>query len=423
MDAVVVGEQDAHGLGQDRVLGVSARASEAPRFSRADLISFGVAAAASVLALVLEEAGASGAVVFVAAAVSVMALAYVLGEATEQAGTASGPRLAALLNATFGNLPELIIVVLTVREGLIDVARASIIGSVVGNILLVLGASILLGGLRNGPMKFDQASAGMNASMLTLAAVALGIPSLFDALHDTTRHEQVALSYGTAVIMVIVYAAYLVYSLTQPGEQSHHGEGRWSARTAMLTLAVTALVTGAMSELLVSAIEPTIKEIGIGTVFIGMVVVPLVGNVPEHWAAVRIARARQPRLLDGHRLQLGPAGRPGRHRHRRRRGRAAGQRGADRVPADRARAAGGGHDHDGHPHQPPARPTGSRGCSSWRSTWSPRSPSGTSRRASSRRERRAGGGCAHPSAGASGRGPRRRRRAAGSRCTWSPSPA
>jgi Ca2+:H+ antiporter len=291
MNAVVVGEQNAHGLGQDRVLEVSARASEAPRFSKADLISFGVAGAASVVALVLEEAGASGAVVFVAAAVSVMALAYVLGEATEQAGTASGPRLAALLNATFGNLPELIIVVLTVREGLVDVARASIIGSVVGNVLLVLGASILLGGLRNGPMKFDQASAGMNASMLTLAAVALGIPSLFDALHDTTRHEQVALSYGTAVIMVIVYVAYLVYSLTQPGEQSHHGEGRWSARTAMLTLAVTALVTGAMSELLVSAIEPTIKEIGIGTVFIGMVVVPLVGNVPEHWAAVRIARA------------------------------------------------------------------------------------------------------------------------------------
>src|SRR4029077_5974355 len=196
---------------------------------------------ASLGALALKAAGASGAVVFVAAAASVMALAYVLGEATEQAGTASGPRLAALLNATFGNLPELIIVVLTVRAGLIDVARASIIGSVVGNILLVLGAAILLGGLRNGPMSFDQSSAGMNASMLTLAAVALGIPSLFDALHDTTRHEQVALSYGTAVVMVLVYAAYLFYSLTQTGEQSHHGEGRWSARTAMATLAVTAL--------------------------------------------------------------------------------------------------------------------------------------------------------------------------------------
>ena len=137
---------------------MSARTSEPSRFSRSDLISFGVAALASLGALGLKAAGASGAVVFAAAAVSVMALAYVLGEATEQAGTASGPRLASLLNATFGNLPELIIVVLTVREGLIDVARASIIGSVIGNILLILGASILLGGLRNGSMAFDRAA-------------------------------------------------------------------------------------------------------------------------------------------------------------------------------------------------------------------------------------------------------------------------
>jgi Ca2+:H+ antiporter len=271
---------------------VSARTSAPSRFSRPDLISFGVAATASLAALALKAAGASGTVVFVAAAASVMALAYVLGEATDQAGTASGPRLASLLNATFGNLPELIIVVLTVREGLIDVARASIIGSVVGNILLVLGASILLGGLRNGSMAFDQRSVGTNASMLTLAAVALGLPSLFDSLHDTTRHEQVALSYGVAIVMVVLYAAYLIYSFTQPpSPHGHEGSASWGARAALITLAITAVVTGAMSELLVSAIEPTIEELGIGTVFIGMVVVPLVGNVPEHWAAVRIARA------------------------------------------------------------------------------------------------------------------------------------
>jgi Ca2+:H+ antiporter len=269
---------------------VSARASESWGFSRADLIAFGVAGAASIVALGLRQASASGAVVFVAAAVSVMALAYVLGEATEQAGTASGPRLASLLNATFGNLPELIIVVLTVRAGLIDVARASIIGSVVGNILLVLGASILLGGLRNGSMPFDQRNVGVNASMLTLAAVALGVPSLFGHLDGTTHGEEAALSHGVAIIMAVLYVAYLVYSFTQPAADGHDGGGRWGARASMVTLAVTAVVTGVMSELLVSAIEPTIEQIGIGTVFIGMVVVPLVGNVPEHWAAVRIAR-------------------------------------------------------------------------------------------------------------------------------------
>lgn len=265
-------------------------ASQSRGFSRADLIAFAVAALACLVALALRETGAEGYVVFVAAAVSVMALAYVLGEATEQAGTASGPRLASLLNATFGNLPELIIVVLTIREGLVDVARASIIGSVIGNILLVLGASILIGGLRNGAMPFDQRSVGVNASMLVIVAVALGVPSLFGHLDGTTHHEQATLSHGVAIIMAVLYGAYLLHSFTQPQPVGHDGGGRWGPRAALLTLAVTAVVTGVMSEVLVSAIEPTIEELGIGTVFVGMVVVPLVGNVPEHWAAVRIAR-------------------------------------------------------------------------------------------------------------------------------------
>ena len=231
---------------------------------------------------------------FVAAAVSVMALAYVLGEATDQAGTVSGPRLASLLNATFGNLPELIIVVLTVREGLIDVARASIIGSVIGNILLVLGASILLGGLRNGSMSFDRTQRRHERVDADARGRRARLPSLFDALHDTTHHEQVALSYGVAVIMVVAVRGLprlLAHPAARGARAITRAEARWGARASLIALAVTAVVTGAMSELLVSAIEPTIEELGIGTVFIGMVVVPLVGNVPEHWAAVRIARA------------------------------------------------------------------------------------------------------------------------------------
>ncbi len=262
-------------------------------FSRADLIAFGVAAAACRRrARAARRSAPSAHVVFVAAAVSVMALAYVLGEATEQAGTASGPRLASLLNATFGNLPELIIVVLTIREGLIDVARASIIGSVVGNILLVLGASILLGGLRNGqhavrPAQRRRQRVDARRSPWSRSACRRSSTHL----DGTTHHEQVALSYGVAIIMVVLYVAYLVYSFTQPpAPHGHEGGGRWGARAAMITLAITAVVTGVMSELLVSAIEPTIEELGIGTVFVGMVIVPLVGNVPEHWAAVRIAR-------------------------------------------------------------------------------------------------------------------------------------
>ena len=262
-------------------------------FSRADRIGFALAAITSIAAVAIRAGGASGPVVFAAAGVAVMVLAYILGEATEQAGEAAGPRLAALLNASFGNLPELIIVVLTIREGLIDVARASIIGSVIGNVLLVLGASILLGGIRNGPMRFDSRTVGTNASMLALAVVALGVPTLFATLDGTTTHEQEIVSYGVALIGLGLYIAYLIHSFQSPEsvQADHPGSARWTTRSAVTVLAVAAVATGVMSEVLVSAIEPTIEDLGIGATFIGLVVVPLLGNVPEHWAAVRLARS------------------------------------------------------------------------------------------------------------------------------------
>ncbi len=132
---------------------------------------------------------ASAVAVFVAAGVAVAALAYVLGEATEQAGESSSPRLAALLNATFGNAPELIIVILTVNAGLIDVAKASIIGSVLGNILLILGLSLIVGGLRHGHLSFAKRPAGVNASMLTLAVVLVALPTAFAQIGHT-QHER-----------------------------------------------------------------------------------------------------------------------------------------------------------------------------------------------------------------------------------------
>ncbi len=215
-----------------------------------------------------------------------------LGDATSQAGEAAGTQIAALLNATFGNLPELVIVILTLREGLVDVARASIAGSVLGNMLLILGSSLLFGGLRHGRVTFDRRRAGMNASMLTIAVVALGVPTLFAQLSRTTPHDVKAVSYGTAVVMLILYAAYLVQSLQQPQVRAASDEGtgsRWTARQAAIVLALTALATGAMSEVLVSSIKPTIADTGIGPVFIGLIIVPLIGNVAEHAAAIRIA--------------------------------------------------------------------------------------------------------------------------------------
>ncbi len=150
-----------------------------------------------VAALALRAVDASPVLIFIVAGVAVAALAYVLGEATEQAGESSSPRLAALLNATFGNAPELIIVILTVNAGLINVAKASIIGSVLGNILLILGLSLIAGGLRHGHLTFAKRPAGVNASMLTLAVVLVALPTAF-AQHRAHEHAATRRSSATA---------------------------------------------------------------------------------------------------------------------------------------------------------------------------------------------------------------------------------
>jgi Ca2+:H+ antiporter len=251
----------------------------------------GSVAALSVLTVLLEVVSIRAEVVFVVSGIAVAGLAWVLGEATDQAGEAAGPQVAALLNASFGNLPELIIVILTIRAGLIDVAKASLIGSVLGNLLFILGFSILLGGWRNGPLSFDGRRAGVNASMVTIAVVALGVPTLFASLEDVTPSDVKTLSYWVAGIMFLLYAAYLVHSFQGHGERGSAGGGgaRWTARQSVLVLSLTAIATGALSEILVESIKPTIESSGIPPTFIGLIIVPIIGNVAEHLSAVRIA--------------------------------------------------------------------------------------------------------------------------------------
>jgi Ca2+:H+ antiporter len=268
---------------------VSAAPRQSGGFSRRDSVAFGVTTALALTALALRTVDASPVAVFIAAGIAVAALAYVLGEATEQAGEASSPRLAALLNATFGNAPELIIVVLTVNAGLINVAKASIIGSVLGNILLILGLSLIVGGLRHGHLTFAKRPAGVNASMLTLAVVLVALPTAFAEIGHTSRHDEKIVSYGAALLMLGIYLAYLYHSLSQPQEDHGESQARWSKRAALLVLAVSAVATGVLSEVLVKAIEPTIHDTGIGETFVGLIIVPALGNIAEHLSAVRIA--------------------------------------------------------------------------------------------------------------------------------------
>ena len=177
-----------------------------------------VALVLAIAAIAARLAGVEGQLTFVLAAVALIGLAWLLGEATEQAGGTVGPRASALLNASFGNLPEIVIVVLAINAGLNDIARASIIGSVTGNILLILGIALFMGGLKNGIQKFNARLAATNSSMLVLAVIGMGVPTLFQRV-DPAAHDAEVLSVWTALILTGIYLAYVYFSFATPGLQ------------------------------------------------------------------------------------------------------------------------------------------------------------------------------------------------------------
>ena len=260
--------------------------------TRSEITQFGIIALVAVLAFVLEFAHANSVLIFIVAGLAVAGMAHILGVATEQAGEVAGPRISALLNATFGNAAELIIVVLAIRQGgeLIDVARYSIIGSVMGNILLILGASLLVSGVRHGRQSFNAVISGVNGTMLLLATTALALPTLFSIVAPAETHGAVSISHGVAIVMAILYAAYLFHAFRSPEvSAAAEGHAHWTPRLSVIMLVLSAIVTGVLSEFLVSAIEPTIQATGISAVFVGLIIVPLVGNIAEHFAAVKIA--------------------------------------------------------------------------------------------------------------------------------------
>lgn len=257
---------------------------------------------AAPVALFLEfRGGTAPAVIFLVSALAMIPLAGLLGQATEEVAVYTGPKIGGLLNATLGNAAELIITIVALREGLVDVVKASIVGSIVGNILIVLGASLLLGGLRWGTQTFDAKTAGTNATMLMLAIVALSVPAIFNLSVHGERISQaniLLLSDWLAVALIVIYALYLVFILrTQsPVAEAAAGHGSSQVHTPGMKLPVAlALLAGAtvgiviMSEVLVGAIEPTAEAWGLSDMFIGVMLVPLIGNVAEHLVAVQVA--------------------------------------------------------------------------------------------------------------------------------------
>ena len=260
------------------------------------------------VAVVLELAHASPTLIFLAAALGVIPTAALMGESTEHLAAKTGPGLGGLLNVTFGNAPELIIAFFALNEGLQEVVKASIVGSIIGNILLVLGAAMLVGGLRREKQTFNRTAATAQAGMLLLALTALILPAVFQLVHGGglpgVSEERVDfgtdlehLSLGVAIVLMVSYVAGLFFSqkthravFNPYDEAEHHEEGEgWSMKRSLISLAVAAVLVGLMSEVLVGSISEASHDIGLSEFFVGVFVVAIVGNAAEHWVAVLVA--------------------------------------------------------------------------------------------------------------------------------------
>jgi Ca2+:H+ antiporter len=257
-------------------------------------------------AIALELAHASPVLIFTAAALGVIPTAALMGTATEEIAERTGPGIGGFLNVTFGNAPELIIAFFALREGLHEVVKASIVGSIIGNILLVLGAAMLVGGWNRDKQTFNRTAANAQSAMLLLALAALMLPAVFQLIHGGSlpavgeeRHpfgsEVEDLSMGVAIILILSYLAGLLFSMKthrsvfNPYEEEHGEEGGWSVRKATMLLAVAAVLVGLMSEILVGSISEASDDIGLSEFFVGVFVVAIIGNAAEHWVAVLVA--------------------------------------------------------------------------------------------------------------------------------------
>jgi Ca2+:H+ antiporter len=254
----------------------------------------GVGAAAIIARLL----GLPSMVVFMLSAAGLIPMAALIGRATEALAHHVGPKFGGLLNATFGNAAELIIGAIALKEGLIPLVKASITGSIIGNSLLVLGMSVFYGGLRHGVQRFDAREATRNSTMMLIALASLAMPAVFAAIEpNLLLIEEV--SVGFAIILLVVYGAYIVFSLTPAGRvalaeevgphEPEEGEVAWSRRTAILVLLAATAGTVVLAETLVGTVETFTHTLGWSQFFVGLVVVPIVGNIAEHFSAVQLA--------------------------------------------------------------------------------------------------------------------------------------
>ena len=258
----------------------------------------------------LEFAHADHLVLFVVSAIALIPLAKLIGDSTEHLSTHYGPTAGSLLNVTFGNAAEIIISVVAISAGLIDLVKASITGSIIGNILLILGLSVIAGGFRYKELTFSRENIGIQSSMLFLAIIGLAVPTILASTILSPLENQVQiLSDALAVILLIVYILGIVFTfithkhLFTPPEttqdiQESHGT-HWSKKKSFLLLAVSMAGVIVVSEILVASVETTGEELGFGQLFVGAIIVGIVGNAAEHSSAILLARKGKMELSIG----------------------------------------------------------------------------------------------------------------------------
>lgn len=250
------------------------------------------------IALALEHADAPAPAIFVTAALALVPLATLIVHSTEQIALRTGPAVGGLLNATFGNLPELIISVTALRAGLNEMVRASLIGALLANTLLALGLSFFLGGRRRHEQVFNPAGARTYVSMMLLTALCLAVPASFHRFFsDQPMRGAEDLDTGVSILLLVVYGLYLLFMLrshtdffTRSGKSSHEEGARWSVTRAASTLVLGSIGAAWTSEMLVGAAQATGSALGMSDQFLGIVVLAVLGGAAELGAAVAMAR-------------------------------------------------------------------------------------------------------------------------------------
>ena len=285
-------------------------AAALPLFSRRDRIMIAVTVVAAGGAGALHFAHANPLLSFVVSAVALAALASLVGRSVEALGDRLGPKATGLLQTALGNLPELFVILFALKAGLFDVVKATLVGSILANVLLVLGAAFVVGGLKHGRQRFAADDSRTLGLMFTLAVFILAVPSLTAALHTPAATHERTVSLVVSVIMLALFGLSLPASLSRSAKQNHgspiaanpdsaaaaskaamHGE--WPLAMAMAMLAATGVGAAFVSEWFVSALQPAMDAAGVNEVFAGLVIVAIAGNAVENVVGIQLAAKNQ----------------------------------------------------------------------------------------------------------------------------------